>query len=212
VPPALPHRLTYPATGVSKSPSPELVPASAPASAPTLPRPLRRWLSAGVLSCYGTTSDEDKDDDDGYAAALAADAAALAAERKEPPSGPPRPVRESALGGYGSCTYKAAEWKNRLRKEQRKDLAAALCTAKPSQPVRPPRLKCHSRPCPPRPPPPRPSPPRPSPSRALPQGRQTLDPKLLIPSKVLIPSAVPSAALTSIPFTEYDPASQSAQS
>jgi hypothetical protein len=41
---------------------------------------------------------------------------------------------------------------------------------------------------------------------------QTLDPKLLIPSKVLIPSAVPSAALTSIPFTEYDPASQSAQS
>jgi hypothetical protein len=39
---------------------------------------------AGVLSCYGTTSDEDKNDDDGYAAALAADAAALAVEHKEP--------------------------------------------------------------------------------------------------------------------------------
>jgi hypothetical protein len=32
----------------------------------------------------------------------------------------------TALGGYGSCTNQAAEWKNRLLKEQRKDLAAAL--------------------------------------------------------------------------------------
>jgi hypothetical protein len=87
--PTLPRRLTYPATGVSKSPSPKLALASAP---PILPRPRRRWLCACVLSCYGTTSDEDEDEDDGYAVELAADAAALAVERKEPP---PRPVRES---------------------------------------------------------------------------------------------------------------------
>ncbi len=86
--PTLPRRLTYPATGVSKSPSPELAPASAPASALTLPRPRQRWLRACVLSYYGTISDEDDDDDDGYAAALAADAVALAVEYKEPPPHP----------------------------------------------------------------------------------------------------------------------------
>ncbi len=47
----------------------------------------------------------------------------------------------SALGGYGSCTNQAAERKNRLLKEQRKDLAAALslvrCKALPTRPSAP---------------------------------------------------------------------------
>ena len=89
----------------SESPSPELCPSTAPASAPALPLTpqvtRRGWPTPGMLSCYGTTSDEDADEDE-YAAALAADAAALAMERKEPPSpwaatppkaGPPQVVQ-----------------------------------------------------------------------------------------------------------------------
>ena len=78
----------------SKSPSPELCPSTAPASAPAsfapaLPRAgfhrRRPWPPLGMMSCYGTTSDEDADEEEN-AAALAADAVALAMERKEPPS------------------------------------------------------------------------------------------------------------------------------
>ena len=87
----------------SESPSPELCPSTAPTSVPALPLTRRRrpWPPLGMISCYGTTSDEDADEEEN-AAALAADAAALAMERKEPPSpwaatppkaGPPQVVQ-----------------------------------------------------------------------------------------------------------------------
>ena len=82
----------------SESPSPELCPSTAPASALALPRAgfhrRRPWPPLGMISSYGTTSDEDADEDE--------DAAALAMERKEPPSpwaatppkaGPPQVVQ-----------------------------------------------------------------------------------------------------------------------